>query len=31
MDEFPILRHNPKVDKVIAHDTDYPHAPPVVT
>jgi RHS repeat-associated protein len=30
MDEFPILRHNPKVDKVIAHDTDYPDAPPVV-
>jgi hypothetical protein len=30
MDEFKLLRHNPKVDKVIAHDTDYPDAPPVV-
>ncbi|MEU0791114.1 DUF6531 domain-containing protein [Amycolatopsis sp. NPDC005961] len=30
MDEFPILRQNPKVGKVIAHDTDYPDAPPVV-
>ncbi|MEQ0564808.1 DUF6531 domain-containing protein, partial [Amycolatopsis sp. NEAU-NG30] len=30
MDEFPILRHNPKVNRVIAHDTDYPDAPPVV-
>ncbi|MDS0134294.1 DUF6531 domain-containing protein [Amycolatopsis sp. 505] len=30
MDEFPILRHNPKVDKVWAHDVNYPDAPPVV-
>jgi hypothetical protein len=30
MDEFKILRHNPKVDKIIAHDTDFPDAPPVV-
>ncbi|EOD69167.1 RHS repeat-associated core domain-containing protein, partial [Amycolatopsis vancoresmycina] len=30
MDEFPILRHNPKVDKVWAHDTDFPDEPPVL-
>jgi RHS repeat-associated protein len=29
MDEFPILRHNPNVTKVIAHDVDYPDATPV--
>lgn len=29
MDEFPILRHNPNVTKVIAHDVDYPDAPAV--
>ncbi|MEV6823994.1 hypothetical protein [Amycolatopsis sp. NPDC051102] len=30
MDEFPILRHNPKVDKVWAHDADFPNEPPVL-
>ncbi|MET7990739.1 DUF6531 domain-containing protein [Amycolatopsis sp. NPDC005232] len=30
MDEFPILRHNPNVTKVWAHDVDYPDALPVV-
>ncbi|MET7994342.1 DUF6531 domain-containing protein [Amycolatopsis sp. NPDC005232] len=30
MDEFPILRHNPNITKVIAHDADYPDADPVV-